>query len=444
MGRDAQPGFDNQPPEYLSARAASELLGVKRDTLYAYVSRGLVRAVPDPTSRGGRARRYHRDDLLRLRARHDARAGHGPVAAGALRWGEAVLESAVTSISPAGPSYRGHTATTLAARGVTFERVAELLWTASLPATAPWWPPPPSPPLPHGLAALVPPGVHPLRAMTLVPVALAALGPAGPMPPDEDLPRARSLLRSLAASLGLASSRVQLAASQPTLAEAALAALGAARSPAAVAAVNRALVLCADHELNVSTFASRIAASAGADVYACVSAALATASGHLHAGVCDVVEAMAAQAVDSAGAAALIAARVAAGGPVPGFGHPLYPGGDPRGRALVDEARALDPEGTRTAVVLALATVMQAAGREPPTVDLGLVALAAALDLPPGSATALFVLGRSAGWIAHALEQRAQGVLLRPRARYIGRESVSTEPSSAPIKPSAAIPRKNP
>src|SRR3954469_4311514 len=117
--------FDNQPTELLDSRAAAKLLGVELRTLYAYASRGLVRSV-----RGARGlkRMYAREDLERLKARSSARAGHGAVAAGALRWGEPVLDSAITEITPQGPAYRGRLATDLAAQGVAFENVAELLW----------------------------------------------------------------------------------------------------------------------------------------------------------------------------------------------------------------------------------------------------------------------------------------------------------------------------
>src|SRR5262245_45293250 len=127
-----QRGFDNPrsraasaAPAFLDGRAAAAFLGVKRETLYAYASRGLVRSEPAPR---GRARRYAREDLLRLKARRDARAGHGAVAAGALRWGEPVLSSALTALDDAlGPIYRGVPAVELAEEA-SFEAVAELLW----------------------------------------------------------------------------------------------------------------------------------------------------------------------------------------------------------------------------------------------------------------------------------------------------------------------------
>ncbi|MDC0676049.1 helix-turn-helix domain-containing protein, partial [Nannocystis radixulma] len=121
--------------EFVSGKEAAALLGVKRETLYAYASRGLVRSEPGGA---GRERRYSRDDLERLKARRDARSGHGPVAAGALRWGEPVLESALTAIEAAGPRYRGRPAVELA-EATSFEAVAELLWSGVLPEQAPRW-----------------------------------------------------------------------------------------------------------------------------------------------------------------------------------------------------------------------------------------------------------------------------------------------------------------
>ena len=121
---------------WLSGSEAAAFLGVKRETLYAYASRGLVLSEPGTHGRG---RRYRREDLERLKARSDARAGHGAVAAGALRWGEPVLASALTSIDEGGPRYRGHRAVDLAARA-SFEAVAELLWTGTLPDRRPDWP----------------------------------------------------------------------------------------------------------------------------------------------------------------------------------------------------------------------------------------------------------------------------------------------------------------
>src|SRR6185312_6991730 len=128
--------FDNQP-RWLDARAAAKHLGIDLRTLYAYVSRGRVHSVP---AERGRKRLYALEDLERLKVRRDARAGHGAVAAGALRWGEPVLDSAITDITPDGPKYRGRLAGELAEASIAFENVAELLWSGYLPNGALAWP----------------------------------------------------------------------------------------------------------------------------------------------------------------------------------------------------------------------------------------------------------------------------------------------------------------
>ena len=186
--------------------------------------------------------------------------------------------------------------------------------------------------------------------------------------------------------------------------------------------MNQALVLLADHELNASAFAVRVAASARADLYACLSAGLAAASGPLHGGSCDRVEALVREAARAASPRAFVRERLRRGEALPGMGHPLYPEGDPRAR-LCSSAAAGARSPARSARWRTLTGVLDAArdlGLPPPSVDFGLVAVALALRLPRGTAASLFVIGRAAGWVAHALEQREAGFLLRPRARYVG------------------------
>src|SRR6185369_13310023 len=149
-------------------------------------------------------------------------------------------------------------------------------------------------------------------------------------------------------------------------------------------------------------------------------AALATLSGPRHGGTCDRIEMLVTETGSPRRAAATLDARLCRGDAIPGFGHPLYPHGDPRGRVLLESAQALSPRTGSLRTLLALVQAMRERGREEPTLDTGLVALAAALGLPPGTAVGLFAVGRAAGWIAHALEQQAAGFVLRPRARYVG------------------------
>jgi citrate synthase len=301
----------------------------------------------------------------------------------------------------------------LAAAGTRFEAVAELLWSGELPLSAPTWLPLAAP---NG-------GFGPERtSLEDLLLALPALAQAAPerlsRAAGVELALSRQLIRTLAELL-LAP---RLRRSAVSIAEL-LAPSASAPRAAATAALDLALVLIADHELNASSFAARIAASTDAPLFACITAALATLSGPRHGGACDRVEAL----LDEAGAlprpSDVIERRTRRGDLVPGFGHPLYPHGDPRARPLLERARSLAKRNQATQKrlepALALARVMEKQGL-PATVDFGLVALTRALGMKPGSAARLFALGRSAGWVAHVLEQRGSEAVLRPRARYLG------------------------
>jgi citrate synthase len=225
---------------------------------------------------------------------------------------------------------------------------------------------------------------------------------------------------AVAAGLALSPENARAAARETTIAAALAAALGASqrRRPALEPAIDAVLVVSADHELNASTFAARIAASTGADLDACMITALSTLSGPKHGGLCDRVESLADETVGPARARAVVERYIARGDALPGFGHALYPEGDPRGRLLTAMALRASPKDHGLSTLVALANAVEKLGGEPPTLDFGLVALRRALGLPRGSATALFAIGRTAGWIAHILEQRRSNVLLRPRAVF--------------------------
>jgi citrate synthase len=410
MKPDAKRGSD-----LVSAREAAALLEVKLPTLYAYVSRGQLASAPGTRGPG---RLYQRAEVERLRARHRARAGHGAVAAAALRFGEPTLESAITEISPAGPRYRGRAATSLAEQGVPFEAVAELLWRGELIAEA-WDREPIRVPISR-LTPMIPAGATPAAALPLVVASLSLRDRARfEAPLEAELIRARRLIRQMAASLALAghSRRAKPALAAKNVASAVAVAIGAAAAPALVRRIDELLVLCADHELNASSFAVRVAASTGADLYACVSAGLAALSGPLHGGACDRVEAFVAEAGAPARAASIIYERTRRGDAIPGFGQPLYPDGDPRAAFILSRVRS-NARPVRTA--FALAEAMRRSQRERPTLDFALVAAAHALSLRPGAAAAIFAVGRAAGWIAHVFEQRQAGYLMRPRAKYTG------------------------
>ncbi|MEO1270367.1 MAG: citrate/2-methylcitrate synthase, partial [Myxococcota bacterium] len=249
----------------MTTREATELLGIKAATLYTYVSRGLIRSVPSPTD--SRRKLYLRTDVERLKARHDARAGHAAAASEALQWGQPVIDTAISHISSEGPLYRGRSAAELAYAGVGFEAVAEWLWAETPPLQRTVWPSPPhTSTLVEALGLHVQPGEDFLSVL-MGAVSLAGLADVGRhgAPPEADMARARSLIRRLPAWLSLAvgPERYTAALQAKSVAGSFATALGRS-SPEVEAGIERALIVCADHELNASSFAARVAASTGA------------------------------------------------------------------------------------------------------------------------------------------------------------------------------------
>ena len=411
-------GFVDQGREWISTDEATRLLGVKRETLYAYASRGLVRSAAGASQR---ARVYSREDVDRLRARSQARAGHGPVAASALRWGEPVLETRIGSITREGPLYRGKSAVELARDGASFEDVCALLWGAPFRPEQDLDARRLGAPVAH-LRALLRQHAEPFDGMLVTAGVLAAAEQHAEPSLEMARSRAAALMRRLVAACGLAhgADAVNASLEAATTARALLVALGGRTTASSISAMTEALVLAADHELNPSTFAARVAASAGASLPACTMAALAAASGSLHGAATARVEAFVAEVARPERAAAAVGERLARGDSVPGFGHPGYPDGDPRGARLLEVAQKIGGKARGVRILTSVVNAMELVARERPTVDVGLVALSAALGLPRGAPLAIFACGRLAGWIAHALEQRAAGFILRPRARYIG------------------------
>ena len=376
----------------LSAQEAADLLGVSRPTLYAYVSRGLVASEPGPGP--SRARRYPRAAIEELRERRDRGRDPAMAAHGALHWGTPVLDSALTLIEGGRPYYRGRDAVALAATA-TLEEVAALLWTGAAedaPGLFPAEPPDGDGPPDGGALAR-----HLLAEGERAVAGVAALGEAAPR-------RAAVVVQGLFATAG-AQGRGPLGARL---------ARGWGR-PSAAADVTAALVLCADHDLNVSSFTARCVASADAPLESSLLAALCALRGRRHGGMTERAAGLVADAGRD-GAREAVSRALGEQGALPGFGHELYPHGDPRGAELLGraaEARA-DP-----AVASLVGVARDELGLEA-TLDLGLVAIARAHRLPAAAPFCLFALGRSAGWAAHAIEAAADARLIRPRSRYTG------------------------
>jgi citrate synthase len=392
---------------HLSAREAAAVLGVSRATLYAYVSRGLVRS---ERREGSRERRYRAEDVWMLRRRREGRRDPGTVAEQSLYWGAPVLASRLTLIDDGRLYYRGHEAVTLATTSC-FEDVAALLWEApSLEL------PPVAPELPDGWPELRRRArrLPRLEALQLVLCASGAADAAGfDLSPEGVRRTGTRILRLLAAAA------VDADPAPDPIAER-LQRGWAPRRPGLRALLEAALVLLADHELNVSTFTARCVASAHATPYAVVVAALSALRGVRHGGAGERALALFEEAAAPARARETLEARLRRGERLPGFGHPLYPGADPRAALLLRLVREASPPPARLALVDALEAEAYALVERRANVDFALAAMTFALGLERGVPLALFGVARSAGWIAHALEQYAERPLIRPRARYQG------------------------
>ncbi|MGQ8878174.1 citrate/2-methylcitrate synthase [Delftia sp. NA_296.1] len=387
-------------PDYLNSTEATALLGVSRATLYAYVSRGLLHAHAADTPRESRYLREEVEQLARQRGQ-----GRKPreVAQAALNWGLPVLESSITLIEQGRLYYRGEDAVDWA-RSQTLEETAALLW--QYPADAAFAAhaveaAPVLPDLQQRMAGQ--PCENTLLALFTVASDDAATA-AWQQSPERLAAGCGALLRLLAACLlGTAPDKtpIHLQCAQAWGLDAQGADL-----------VRMALVLCADHELNASGFTARCVASTGASLRAAVVGGLAALTGGRHGGTTARVEALWDE-LGEAQAPARLRQRLARGETLPGFGHHLYPEGDVRAALLLEMLPRQGPAATLAAEVMALTGLA-------PSVDFALVALRRHLQLPAGSAFGLFALGRCAGWLAQALEQRATRQIIRPRAAYTG------------------------
>ena len=374
----------------VTADQAADLLGVRLQTIYAYVSRGLLTRAYRTNDAGHRVSVLALGEVLRLAAERTR------VRTGSL---EVLVETDVTLLDPKGTlSFRGHDAVALSERP--FEEVAELVWGTPTPGA---WDSDPGL-LAAAVAALGDSATDADRVRAAV-LALATDDP------DRTLLTSPHVVavgrRAIAGGIAALGGR-----STGPVADRLWRALGArTHTDEGVAALNAALVLLVDHELAASTMAARIAAGTGADPWLVLLTGLAALGGPRH-GRSSVV----AEALLRDGVAGLD--RYAADQPVPGFGHKVYVDADPRAEVLLDHVARLDPAGWPDVEELLLA-VSHRFGLSP-NVDLGLAALVRACGFRPGSGETIFALSRMVGWLAHAMEEYPQGLRFRPRAIYTG------------------------
>jgi len=385
----------------LSAEAAAQRLGVSRATLYAYVSRGLLTAVPD--AQDAHASRYSSFEIDLLVRRKGRRKGVEHAMA-AISEGRPILDTALACIHDGVPIYRGLSALQLAA-SATVEEVARLLWqceshdpfAAPAPALSARW---------SSAAQALRRRPVQERSLVLLAMAQAELnGPSWLIEPGAQAIAAGEHLRAAFASF---------LAQQPDARPLHEQCRRAWRLPPAVAgALSAALVLAADHEMNMVAFVGRCLASVGAPMGAALLAAMCTIQASFNGGDTPRIEALWDELLAERDLESAVARRLDSGNGLAGFNHLAYPAGDPRAQMLLDLAARFSAP-PRTVDVVASLTGWK------PTIAYGFVALRRAIKAPQGAALTLQMAGRCTGVIAHILEQRRGGQRIMPRARYTG------------------------
>ena len=401
-----------EQPARLSTRQVADLLGVKPETVYAYVSRGLLHSHREPRDRGSWFEPREVEDLAKHSRQAAANGGRPP---------QPFIATQLT-LSDGGLYYRGRDVALLA-ESEPFENVAGLLWTGRLEPVV-FASDPAALDLIHRVATALPKPARLPDLLRVIPPVVAATDPLRfDVSPDSVRAAAAGLLAVMVDSLPLrqpparASDRSSAA---PSIAERLWPRLTArAATSRGIKALNATLIVLADHGLAVSTLAGRVAASARAHPYAVVSAALGAFDGPLHGAAGSHSYRLFEDALRDGDPVAAYAERLRTRGAVEGFGHRAYPDGDPRARVLLgllDEAVDEIPRPLRD-VADALVAAARSRGPGLPNVDFALPLFAHAYDMAPDAGEAVFIIARTAGWIAHALEEYEEAPL---RFRYEG------------------------
>lgn len=436
--------------DWITAAEAADRLGIKQASLYAYVSRGVLSRRRETD---GRASMFDASEVEALARK--GRPRRTPSTA------ELVFESALTEITGSTQRYRGYDATDLALRS-SFEDVAMLLWTGSLPGTAGtpgaeaptagdrsflascgWQATAEALAAGRAAQAALPPGTLPLERLQVIVPALAAT--------DQfrlhlDLPAVvaagQALVAGMVDALPETGSGAEPTASDPMRSAEPQASRSASPEPGVAArlapklctgpvpaglirVLNAALVLVADHELAASTLAARVAASMRADPYAVVATGLGAMGGALHGGAALGAELMLGSASSPADAPRVVGDLLRRGERLPGFGHFVYKDGDPRANLLLRLVAELAPESPQLAIASAVTDEARRRALPEPNIEFALAVLAQVAGMTRGAGEAVFATGRTAGWLAHALEEYERNIPIRPRSVYTGRTAVT-------------------
>lgn len=397
-------------PAHYTAEQAATRLGISKKSLYAYVSRGLVRA----TSAGGRRKHYNADDVDGLWRAQQERHNPEHVARHTLDWhGHPVMPSALSTVGPHTLCYRGKPIEALVEElSMSLEQIAALLWHGEDTTAV-------------SFAHALPPGIQSLpRWPDLTPLKRTQI--FWSMAEHEDFGAYRldapSVARTGEHLMSLMLEAIAQAGvtreSPPTHSSAAARFAHALDISPHTHLIDMAMILCAEHGLNASTFAARVTASTRASPYGVCQSGLAALLGQRHAGTTLRIGAWIDEVMRARSLHHGVLMRLRRGETWPGLGHKLYPGGDPRAAILWRHIQRLEPASSWQPYAELLDALHAIPDLGAPSIDLMLVVLMRVLGGSDEDALTLFAAGRCIGWIAHAMEQYDRDEIIRPRAHY--------------------------
>jgi citrate synthase len=404
--------------EWIGAAEAADRLGIKPASLYAYVSRGVLTRRRDAD---GRVSMFDADEIAELARK--GRPRRQPSGS------ELVIESSVTEITGSSLRYRGLDATELALR-CSFEDVATLLWTGSLPddgdrdtprSRNDWQATTEALSAGGAAQAALPPGTLPLERLQVIVPALAATDQFRlHLDPPAVMAAGRALIAGMAGALPAPYPAAAAGNHGPIAGRLAARLCTGPVPPGLTRVLSTAMVLVADHELAASTLAARVAASMRADPYAVVATALGAMGGAIHGGAALGAELMLSSAAAPADVPRVVGDVLRRGERLPGFGHFVYKGGDPRANLLLTVTEEYAAGSPRLAVASAVIAEVRRRAVPEPNIEFALAVLADVAGMIRGAGEAIFATARAAGWMAHAIEEYQRNIPIRPRCVYTG------------------------
>lgn len=399
----------------LTAKDAANYLGIKVETLYAYVSRGLLTSQDQNKTR---QKLYRKTDLDRLQQSSRTSRKTLQKLSSPISWGAPTFDTAVTKIIETTPHYRGNSLEKLLSYNLNFENICELLWSGTLELSPIHWESGKTKSLIHSLPTNSYPDFHHYAVkLTMFFIHEFALTTKSPNSGTNDYHLAKHLLHYISQQIShLRSQKPNTKQPTKTIAEALTVSLGTTANRESI--INQLLIICADYGLSSTTFVARIAASTGADLFSCLTAATGALYEPQRGATFAKIETLTQQFQDEKSVQKLAKLNHDSTGDIPGFYAEGI--GDKRAQLILQLAATL-PKSKSTNLIDHYLQIGQENFSQVPQVELALVRICEGLKLPKGSASAIFLISRISGWCAHVFEQRQSGFSFAPSQRYFGR-----------------------